>query len=167
MSASEPDRDPAPPSGTVTFFFSDIEGSTRLVESLGGRWPGVLQRHREIMRAAFASHGGVERGTEGDSFFVAFPDAIGGVAAAAVATRDLAAVDWPTDAGVHVRIGLHTGEGRLAAGDYVGMDVHRAARIAAAGHDTSSHSNRSIVCRSLTRREWSRTGAGGAWCGGC
>jgi len=76
----------------------------------------------------------VERGTEGDSFFVAFPDAIGAVAAAAVATRDLAAVDWPTDAGVHVRIGLHTGEGRLAAGDYVGMDVHRAARIAAAGH---------------------------------
>jgi len=134
MSASEPDRDPAPPSGTVTFLFSDIEGSTKLVESLGGRWPAVLQRHRDIMRAAFASHGGVERGTEGDSFFVAFPDAIGAVAAAAVATRDLAAVDWPTDAGVHVRIGLHTGEGRLAAGDYVGMDVHRAARIAAAGH---------------------------------
>lgn len=86
------------------------------------------------MRRAFAEHGGVERGTEGDSFFVAFGDAIGAVAAAGEGTRNLAGVDWPDGAAVRVRIGLHTGEGRLVDGDYVGMDVHRAARIAAAGH---------------------------------
>src|SRR6185503_1948396 len=115
-------------------FFSDIEGSTRLLTALGDRYSAVLQLHRDAMRRAFAAHGGVERGTEGDSFFVAFRDAAGGLAAAAAGTRHLAAIDWPGDLDVRVRIGLHTGEGRLVDGDYVGMDVHRAARIAAAAH---------------------------------
>ena len=141
-----------PPTGTVTFLFSDIEGSTRLLERLGNRYDEVLQRHRSEMRRAFADHGGVERGTEGDSFFVAFPDAREAVAAAADATRNLAAVDWPDSAQVRVRIGLHTGEGRLVDGDYVGMDVHRAARIAAAGHGGQvllSQSTRILVERNL------------------
>ena len=123
-----------PPVGTVTFLFSDIEGSTRLLDQLGDRYGGVLQLHREAMRRAFVAHGGVERGTEGDSFFVAFGDAIEAVEAAGEGTRNLAGVDWPDGAAVRVRIGLHTGEGRLVDGDYVGMDVHRAARIAAAGY---------------------------------
>jgi predicted ATPase/class 3 adenylate cyclase len=124
----------APPIGTVTFLFSDIEGSTRLLDVLGDGYADVLGRHRTALRQAFVEHGGVERGTEGDSFFVAFPEAAGGLAAAAAGTRNLAAIDWPNGAEVRVRIGLHTGEGRLVDGDYVGMDVHRAARIAAAAH---------------------------------
>jgi len=123
-----------PPIGTVTYLFSDIEGSTRLLEQLGNGYGAVLQLHREALRRAFAEHGGVERGTEGDSFFVAFPEASNAVAAAVAATRALAATDWPAGSRVRARIGLHTGEGRLVDGDYVGMDVHRAARIAAAGH---------------------------------
>jgi len=123
-----------PPVGTVTFLFSDIEGSTRLLEQLGNGYATVLQFHRTAMRRAFAEHGGVERGTEGDSFFVAFAEAGGAVSAAADATRNLAAQAWPDNAAVRVRMGLHTGEGRLVDGDYVGIDVHRAARIAAAGH---------------------------------
>src|SRR6266550_3258812 len=104
------------------------------------------------MRRAFASHGGVERSTEGDSFFVAFPDAVTAVAAAVAATRDLSSTDWPDGAAVRVRIGMHTGEGRLVDGDYVGMDVHRAARIAAAGHGGQvliSESTRILVERGL------------------
>ena len=123
-----------PPVGTVTFLFSDIEGSTRLLEQLGDRYAVALQLHREAMRRAFAEHGGVERGTEGDSFFVAFAEATAGVGAAAAATRNLGAIEWSEGARVRVRIGVHTGEGRLVDGDYVGLDVHRAARIAAAGH---------------------------------
>jgi predicted ATPase/class 3 adenylate cyclase len=123
-----------PPVGTVTFLFSDIEGSTRLLEQLGNGYATVLQLHRTAMRRAFAEHGGVERGTEGDSFFVAFAEAGRAVSAAADATRNLAAQAWPDNAAVRVRMGLHTGEGRLVDGDYVGIDVHRAARIAAAGH---------------------------------
>ena len=131
---TEQQRARTPPTGTVTFFFSDIEGSTRLVDALGTRYDEVLQRHRQLLRGAFADNDGIERGTEGDSFFVAFAEARDAVAAAVAATRSLAAASWPDDARVRVRIGLHTGEGRLVDGDYVGMDVHRAARIAAAGH---------------------------------
>jgi len=148
-SAAEPTT---PPIGTVTFLFSDIEGSTRLLEQLGERYAAALQLHREALRHAFAEHGGVERGTEGDSFFVAFGDATQAIAAAADATRDLAAASWPEGASVRVRIGLHTGEGRVVDGDYVGMDVHRAARIAAAGHGGQvllSESTRILVERGL------------------
>jgi predicted ATPase/class 3 adenylate cyclase len=134
MSASAAHDDIPAPTGTVTFLFSDIEGSTRLLGTLGDRYAEVLQLHREAMRQAFAANAGVERGTEGDSFFVAFADAAAAVGAAASATRNLAETAWPDGVAVRVRIGLHTGEGRLVDGDYVGMDVHRAARIAAAGH---------------------------------
>lgn len=151
MSRSAP-RPTVPPTGTVTFFFSDIEGSTRLVEALGTGYDEVLARHRKVLRAVFAENGGVERGTEGDSFFVAFPDAAGAAAAAADVTRGLAAESWPDAATIRVRIGLHTGQGRLVDDDYVGIDVHRAARIAAAGHGGQvllSESTRILVERAL------------------
>jgi predicted ATPase/class 3 adenylate cyclase len=126
----------ARPTGTVTFMFTDIEGSTRLVQQLGtDRWSGLLDRHRELIRDAIRRHGGVEVGTEGDGFFAAFPLPGEAVGAAADVQRALSSEPWPEDARVRVRIGLHTGTGRLDAdGTYVGADVHRAARIAAAGH---------------------------------
>ncbi|HEX8026082.1 MAG TPA: adenylate/guanylate cyclase domain-containing protein, partial [Candidatus Limnocylindrales bacterium] len=127
-------RPEGPPTGTVTFFFSDVEGSTKLVQRFGADWPALLEQHRRAMRAAFEAHGGWEHGTEGDSFFVVFTSAVEGVAAAAQAQRALAAIEWPPDGRIRVRMGLHTGEGRLSGDDYVGIDVHRAARIAAAGH---------------------------------
>ncbi len=121
------------PTGTVTFLFTDIEGSTRLAQDLGGGWPPLLERHREIARAEWAEQGGVEIGTEGDSFFVVFSTAPQGVAAAVAVQRALAAESWPVGAEIRVRIGLHSGEGLLSGGSYVGLDVHRAARIASAG----------------------------------
>lgn len=125
------------PTGTVTFFFSDIQGSTTLAERLGDAWPALLEAHRDIIRSAIRAAGGSEVGTEGDSFFVAFASAPAAVAAAAEAERALAAHAWPEQAEIRVRIGLHTGEATIAADaadNYVGLDVHRAARIAAAGH---------------------------------
>jgi predicted ATPase/class 3 adenylate cyclase len=120
--------------GTVTFLFSDIEGSTRLLRAQGEDWGPLLERHRTILRGAFAAHGGEEVGTEGDSFFVAFPTAPGGVAAAVEAQRGLAAERWPEGAEIRVRIGLHTGEASLSAKTYVGLHVHRASRIAGVAH---------------------------------
>ena len=123
------------PTGTVTFLFTDIEGSTRLVATLGPEeYGGLLERHRALLRAAFEAHGGVEVGTEGDSFFVVFDRPTAAVAAAVEAQRRLAAQEWRPEAPVRVRMGIHTGEGVLADGTYVGTDVNRAARIAAAGH---------------------------------
>ena len=122
------------PTGTVTFLFTDVEGSTRLTQELGDGWPPVLERHREIARAAWADQKGVEIGTEGDSFFVVFTSAPQAVAAAVAVQRGLAAEAWPPGAEIRVRMGLHSGEGVLSGGSYVGLDVHRAARIANAGH---------------------------------
>jgi YVTN family beta-propeller protein len=122
------------PSGTVTFLFTDIEGSTRLVKELGSRYGEVLAEHQRILRASFAAHGGREVDTQGDSFFVAFGRAKEAVAAAADAQRDLAAHGWPEGGAVRVRMGLHTGEPRVGGERYVGLGVHKAARIAAAGH---------------------------------
>jgi predicted ATPase/class 3 adenylate cyclase len=122
------------PTGTVTFLFTDIEGSTRMLDRLGDRYPAVLEVHQDLLRTAFAAHGGVEIATEGDSFFVVFPSAPEAVAASVEAQRALGGHDWPEDAGVRVRMGLHTGEGIMGADNYVGVDVHRAARIAATGH---------------------------------
>ena len=116
------------PQGTVTFLFTDIEGSTRLLRELGPRYPDVLAKHRRALREAFAHHGGVEVDTQGDAFFVAFARASDAVAAAAEAQAALA------DGPVWVRMGLHTGEPVVTDEGYVGVDVHRAARIAAAGH---------------------------------
>ena len=123
------------PTGTVTFLFSDMEGSTRLVQELGPAvFTEILERHNALLREAFVRHGATERGTQGDSFLVMFPEAPPAVAAAADAQRALAGTDWPADATVRVRMGLHTGVARLGGDDYVGLDVHRAARIAALGH---------------------------------
>jgi predicted ATPase/class 3 adenylate cyclase len=123
------------PTGTLTFLFTDIEGSTKLAAALGERWAGILERHQGILRDAFTSRGGVEVATEGDSFFVVFPSAPGAVAAAVAAQQALVDETWPDEVGqLRVRMGLHTGEGTLGADNYVGLDVHRAARVAAAGH---------------------------------
>ncbi|HEY8170035.1 MAG TPA: adenylate/guanylate cyclase domain-containing protein, partial [Candidatus Limnocylindria bacterium] len=104
--------------GTVTFLFTDIEGSTLLVRSQGDAWSGLLERHKALLRDAFERHGGSEVGTEGDSFFVAFPSAPGAVAAAADAQRALAAEPWPPGAEIRVRIGMHTGEATFSAKTY-------------------------------------------------
>lgn len=122
------------PTGTVTFLFSDIEGSTRLIQKLGERFLAVLGEHAGVVRQALAEFRGVEVNTEGDSFFVAFRTPVDAVQAAVAIQRGLAAHDWTEDALVRVRIGVHTGEGVLGGNDYVGMDVNRAARIAGAAH---------------------------------
>lgn len=117
------------PSGTVTFLFTDIEGSTRLLHALGPDvYADALAEHRRVLRQAFAAHGGVEVDTQGDAFFVAFPTAEGS-AAAAIASRD-ALASGP----ISVRMGLHTGTPRLTGEGYVGIDVHRGARVAALAH---------------------------------
>jgi len=117
------------PSGTVTFLFTDVEGSTKLLHELGANeYAQALAEHRRILRAAFATHGGVEVDTQGDAFFVAFPTASGALSAAAELTGALAGGP------IRVRVGVHTGTPFLAEEGYVGVDVHRAARIAAAGH---------------------------------
>ena len=120
--------------GTVTFLFTDIEGSTDLARRLGNRWPDALGAHHEIVRRAITDHDGLEVLNEGDAFFAVFTLAADAVAAAADAQRALAAHEWPPDGAVRVRMGLHSGEGRLAGGAYIGLDVHQAARIAAVGH---------------------------------
>src|SRR5919198_2488262 len=122
------------PTGTVTFLFSDIEGSTRLLARLRGRYGEVLAEHQRLLRAAFGDHDGREVHTEGDAFFVAFARASDAVAAAVSAQRSLASRRWPEGVDVRVRMGLHTGEAEVRRGDYVGLDVHRAARICSAGH---------------------------------
>jgi predicted ATPase/class 3 adenylate cyclase len=124
------------PTGTIAFVFTDIEGSTHLAQTLpDDRWAATLARHRELIRAAVAAHGGVEVSTEGDGFFLVFPRTADAVAATVDAQHALSAESWPEDAIVRVRMGIHTGDGRLDnEGSYVGADVHRAARVAAAGH---------------------------------
>jgi predicted ATPase len=117
------------PSGTVTFLFSDIEGSTRLLDELGAEiYAAALAEHRRVMREAFSAHSGVEVDTQGDAFFVAFPDPEGALAAAAQAQAALA------EGPIRVRMGIHSGEPLLTEEGYVGIDVHRGARVMAAGH---------------------------------
>src|SRR5438093_425753 len=108
------------PAGTVTFLFTDIEGSTRLLHQLGDAYAGVLADHRRLLRDAFARHEGVEVDTQGDSFFVAFADPREAIAAAAEAQTVLARHAWPDAAAVRVRMGLHTGEPLVADDHYVG-----------------------------------------------
>jgi predicted ATPase/class 3 adenylate cyclase len=122
------------PTGTVTLLLTDIEGSTRLLHRLGERYAETLGAHRELMRAAFARHGGAEVDTQGDAFFVAFPDAVACVRATVACQRALAAHAWPEGAAVRVRMGVHTGEPSRTDEGYVGMDVHATARICSAGH---------------------------------
>ncbi|SRR6266487_3715531 len=122
------------PTGTVTLLFTDIEGSTQLLQQLGEQYVSVLAESRSLLRAAFQQWNGNEVDTQGDAFFVAFTRATDAVSAAVAAQRSLAAHAWPASGTVRVRMGLHTGEPSLASEGYVGMDVHHAARIMSAGH---------------------------------
>ena len=122
------------PTGTVTFLFTDIEGSTRLLQELGDRYVAVRDEHAAILRQAIQGRDGVEVSTEGDSFFAAFRSPVAAVQAAVAAQRGLAVRPWPTGFPVRVRMGLHTGEGVLGGDNYVGIDVNRSARVAGAAH---------------------------------
>jgi class 3 adenylate cyclase len=123
------------PGGTVTFVFTDIEGSTRLLQELGDEAYGrVSGDHRRLVRETFGARGGTEIDTQGDAFFFSFPRARDAVAAAVDAQRALSDHDWPGGNELRVRMGLHTGEPHLGEEGYLGLDVVRAARISAAGH---------------------------------
>ena len=122
------------PVGTVTFLFADVEGSTQLLRSLGNRYADALADQRRLFRTILGVGGGREVDTQGDSMFFAFPSAKDALAGAVATQRAIAAHAWPEGARVRIRMGLHTGEPLRTATGYVGMDVHRAARICAAGH---------------------------------
>jgi predicted ATPase/class 3 adenylate cyclase len=140
------------PTGTVTFLFTDIEGSTLLLQELGDAYGAVQDDHMRLMREAIASGGGVEIRTEGDAFFAVFPSAPGAVRAAVAALRSFASHAWTHGEPIRVRMGMHTGEGRRGGDDYLGLDVNRAARIAAAGHGGQvllSEATRGLVANEL------------------
>ncbi len=122
-------------SGTVTFLFTDVEGSTTLLRDLGAdRYAMVLEEHRRLLREAFAAHGGDEVDTQGDAFFVVFARPRDALAAAGEGQRALAGHAWPDGREVRVRMGIHTGEATATSEGYVGVGVHRGARVCAAGH---------------------------------
>jgi len=149
------------PRGTVTFLFTDIEGSTVLLRSVGDRYADeVLAAHRSILRAACGPHGGHEIDAQGDSMFVAFATAHDALRAAMDGQEALDAHAWPDGAAVRVRMGLHTAEPAFCDGAYVGLGVHRAARICAAargGQIVVSSATRSVLvergARGLTLRD--------------
>ncbi len=122
------------PTGTVALLFTDVEGSTRLLERLGDTYAVVLQRHRDLLESAFAAHGGVVVETEGDAIFAAFDTAAAAVAAAIDGQRAIVGENWPDGGQVRVRMGMHCGEVQLVGVGYVGMAVHIAARVSAAAH---------------------------------
>ena len=122
------------PSGTVSFVFTDIEGSTRLLRGLGDRYAEVLERHREILRSVWREFGGVEMGTEGDSFFVAFADADSAVAGCVRGQEALAEETWPEVGEVRVRMGIHSGLAHPRGRDYVALAVHQATRVMGVAH---------------------------------
>jgi predicted ATPase/class 3 adenylate cyclase len=122
------------PEGLVTFLFTDIEGSTRIAQMLGAEYRTLLTEHRRVLRAAWSAADGVELFTEGDSVFVAFPDAGAALVACATAQRELASHQWPHPHPPRVRMGLHTGYAQPYGGEYASAEVHRAARIAASAH---------------------------------
>ena len=147
-------RSAAQPSGTVTFLFTDIEGSTRLLEKLGDQYAVTLSEHHEILRATLRKWNGHEVDTQGDAFFVTFARAIDAVQCAAEAQRAFAAHPWQPGAQLRVRMGVHTGEPLIASTGYVGMDVHRAARIGDAGHGGQvllSQTTRDLVIQDLPK----------------
>jgi LuxR family maltose regulon positive regulatory protein len=131
-------QEPAPvgdlPTGTTTLLFTDIEGSTRLLQQLGQQYAGMLTACRQLLRAAFQQYHGHEVDTQGDVFFVVFARATDAVAAAVAAQRALVNHAWPEGVAIRVRMGLHTGEPHLLSEGYVGLDTHLAARIMSAGH---------------------------------
>jgi len=125
---------PELPTGTVTFLFSDVEGSTELLRRLRDGYAEVMADHERLLRSAFLDSGGHEINTQGDSFFVAFRKPKDAVGAAVKAQRALARHPWPEETEMRVRIGIHTGEATVAGDQYVGLAVHRAARICATAH---------------------------------
>jgi predicted ATPase/class 3 adenylate cyclase len=140
------------PSGTVTFLFTDIEGSTRLMQEVGDRYVEAQVAHHAILRAAFNRSGGRELRTEGDSFFCVFESALDACDAAAEVQREFVEHAWPEGAVLRVRIGLHTGEAPLVGNEYIGIDVHHAARVAGAAHGGQvlvSETTRALVDPSL------------------
>jgi predicted ATPase/class 3 adenylate cyclase len=145
------------PTGTITLLFSDIEGSTRLLQHSGPeRYAKALNLHRRLLRDAFERHGGYEVDYEGDAFFVAFARAEDAVAAAVEAQQGLAEADWPDGQELRVRMGIHTGEPLALPPKYVGLDVHQAARIMAAGHGGQvllSRTTRDLVGAAFSVRE--------------
>jgi LuxR family transcriptional regulator, maltose regulon positive regulatory protein len=134
LADQEPAPGHAPPSGTTTLLFTDMEGSTRLLQRLGRGYADVLTACRQLLRAAFEQHQGHEVDTQGDAFFVVFARATDAVAAAVAAQRALTDHAWPEGVAVRVRMGLHTGEPQRLSEGYVGLDTHLAARIMSAGH---------------------------------
>jgi class 3 adenylate cyclase len=122
------------PGGTVTFLFTDIEGSTRLLQELGDAYGDVVRDHRLLLRESLGDQGGTEVDTQGDAFFYSFPRARDAVAGAVAAQRALSTHEWPEGSEVRVRMGLHTGEPSVGDEGYLGLDVVRAARICSAGH---------------------------------
>jgi class 3 adenylate cyclase len=122
------------PTGTVTFLYTDIEGSTELLGRLGDRYAGVLEEHRRLMRELVERAGGTEIDCRGDEFLFVFAEAGPAVEAAVHAQQALADHAWPEEAKVDVRMGLHSGEPTIQGSSYLGLDVHRVARLASAGH---------------------------------
>ena len=141
------------PTGTVTLLFTDIEGSTNLLQRIGGeQYAVVLAEQRELLRHVFHAFDGHEVDTQGDAFFVAFARATDAVSAAVAAQRALFTHAWPEGVTVRVRMGLHTGEPVLATEGYVGLDVHHAARIMSAAHGGQvllSQTTRELVVQAL------------------
>jgi predicted ATPase/class 3 adenylate cyclase len=136
------------PRGTLTFLFTDIENSTQLMQEMGERYVDAQSAHHAILRSVFASNSGHELRTEGDSFFCVFASAVDACLAAADAQRSLGAYPWRDGRMLKVRMGLHTGEAPLVGNEYIGIDVHHAARIAASAHGGQvlvSESTRGIV----------------------
>jgi class 3 adenylate cyclase len=140
------------PSGTVTFVFSDVEGSTQLLKRLGEGYGDLIAEHRRIVRETFGAHGGVEIDMQGDAFFFAFARARDAVTAAVEAQRAHADHAWPGDERVFVRMGLHTGEPAVGEEGYLGLDVVRAARLCTSGqggHVLLSEATRALLGSSL------------------
>jgi class 3 adenylate cyclase/CheY-like chemotaxis protein len=147
---------PELPTGTVTFLFTDVEGSTALAHRLAHDFQDILVEHRSLVRSAVAESNGVEIDVRGDEFFVAFEDAAGAARAAIAAQLAISAHDWPHDAELRIRMGMHTGEAIYADKDYLGVDVHKAARICFAGHGGQillSEATHELVPEELERRE--------------
>jgi predicted ATPase/class 3 adenylate cyclase len=140
------DSGSAGPTGTVTFLFTDIEGSTQLLQRSGEAFPGILEAHTRLLQDVVERHGGRVVDRAGDGLFVVFDRAGGGLLATVEAQRALRDHMWPGDARVSVRMGLHTGDAVRSGSSYVGLDVHRAARIAAAAHGGQ------VIVSDVTRR---------------
>ncbi len=143
-----------PTAQTSTFLFTDIEGSTRLIQALGDAYADLLEQHRRLVGDAVEAAGGRVFGSEGDALFAAFGSASSAIAAGAAAQRALATHPWPEGSEIRVRMGIHTGEALLTGGNYVGLALHQVARITSAGHGGQ------VLVSDATRRLVTRAAAG-------